>query len=320
MEQVVLTFTIILWSSVKYALGAGIALYANIGLLPSISLTVGGGMLGIICFTYFGSKVRKFINNHTPHNKLRINKKTRMMVRVKNSFGLPGIAFLTPVLLSIPVGVLMATALTSKQTDLIILAVKPQDAEGLYEELKTHIIPRHVVLSIMAGKTIASIQKALNVTKVVRAMPNLPCQIGMGMTAFTASPDVDRRSLIEVQNLINTTGKSIYFDDETQLDAVTALSGSGPAYIFYCMEAMISAGKKLGFTDAEAELLVQQTFVGSVHLKLRNELTPSEWISKVTSKGGTTEAALNVFSKRDLSGNMTEGISAAFKRSRELGG
>ena len=115
MEQVVLTFTIILWSSVKYALGAGIALYANIGLLPSISLTVGGGMLGIICFTYFGSKVRKFINNHTPHNKLRINKKTRMMVRVKNSFGLPGIAFLTPVLLSIPVGVLMATALTSNK-------------------------------------------------------------------------------------------------------------------------------------------------------------------------------------------------------------
>jgi len=122
-----------------------------------------------------------------------------------------------------------------------------------------------------------------------------------------------------VQNLINTTGKSLYFEDESLLDAVTALSGSGPAFVYFFMDAMIKAGVELGFSPAEAELLVEQTFVGAVHLQLRNDSSCEEWIKKVTSKGGTTEAAMETYATSRLQARITEGIRAACQRSKELG-
>lgn len=203
--------------------------------------------------------------------------------------------------------------------DVVILAVKPQDFAGLAGQVKPYISNQQLVLSIMAGIKISTIIGLLCSNRVVRCMPNLPAQIGMGMTVFTSSPGIDKKELFTVQNLINTTGKSVYVEDENMIDAATAISGSGPAYVYYFMEAMIQAGIKMGFSLSEAELLVNQTFMGAVHLHNQNELTCNEWIQKVASKGGTTEAAIKIFNEYAVNNKIGEGLNAAFERAKELG-
>ena len=203
--------------------------------------------------------------------------------------------------------------------DLIILAVKPQDSAVLFAALRPQTDPQQVYLSIMAGVTIRSIQEGLGVEKVIRAMPNLPAQIGLGMTSYTASDAVTRIELVLVQNLLNTTGKAIYVDSEYSIDATTAISGSGPAYVLYFMEAMIEAATEMGFNESQAELLVAQTFRGAVELQMKNDLTCREWIQRVSSKGGTTEAALNTFHNTSVFQDIKSGARAALDRAIELG-
>jgi pyrroline-5-carboxylate reductase len=206
-----------------------------------------------------------------------------------------------------------------KQSDLIILAVKPQDINDLYSKLKPYIDPQQVVLSIMAGVKIDSIIEGLGTKKVVRAMPNLPAQIGVGMTVFTSSNDVTRIELVTVQNLINSTGKAIYVEKEEMIDAATAISGSGPAYVFYFMQGLIEAAESMGFSKAEAELLSYQTFNGAIDLFNKFDFSCQEWISKVMSKGGTTEAAFNVFNAENTNVGFKKGVQRAFERAQELG-
>jgi pyrroline-5-carboxylate reductase len=203
--------------------------------------------------------------------------------------------------------------------DIVILAVKPQDTPALFASIQPFVTQNQVFLSIMAGVKMEAVSTALGVTKVIRAMPNLPAQIGMGMTAFTSVASVTRSELVAVHNLLNTTGKTVYLDDESMIDAATAISGSGPAYVYFFMNAMIDAAKSLGFTESQAELLVEQTFLGSVHLQNRNSLSCSEWIQKVASKGGTTEAALEVFQSTTVNEDIKNGAKAAFDRAVELG-
>lgn len=205
------------------------------------------------------------------------------------------------------------------QTDILILAVKPQDFPTLSKQILPYIHNGQLVLSIMAGIKISSIYDALGTPKIVRAMPNLPAQIGMGMTVFTSSSGIDKKELFIMQNLINTTGKSVYVEDENMIDAATAISGSGPAYVYYFMESMIQAGIKMGFTLSQAELLVNQTFMGAVHLHNQSNLTCNEWITKVASKGGTTEAALKVMTSNTIEHKIEQALFAAFNRARELG-
>ena len=202
---------------------------------------------------------------------------------------------------------------------IIVLAIKPQFTPALFNDLASHITEQHVILSIMAGITIATMQKDLKCTRVVRAMPNLPSQIGFGMTVFTSSDDVTKQDLFKIHNLLNTTGKSIYVDDEVMVDAATAISGSGPAYAFYLMNSMIDSALKMGFNKSEAELLVEQTILGTIHLYKRKEHNCEEWIDMVASKGGTTEAALNNFDSHKLQEHLKAGFDAAFKRAKELG-
>ena len=203
--------------------------------------------------------------------------------------------------------------------DLIILAVKPQDSAALFASLRPHADPQQVYLSIMAGVTIASIQLGLGVEKVIRAMPNLPAQIGLGMTSYTASESVTRIELVLVQNLLNTTGKAIYVDTEYSIDATTAISGSGPAYVLYFMEAMIEAATEMGFNESQAELLVAQTFRGAVELQMKNDLSCREWIARVSSKGGTTEAAMTTFAATSVFEDIKSGARAALDRAIALG-
>lgn len=204
------------------------------------------------------------------------------------------------------------------EVDLIILSVKPQDFSSVHESLRAVVQPKQVVLSIMAGIPIAQIQAKLGHPLVIRAMPNTPAMLGMGITGFTAAKEVDGANLRRVENLINATGRSIFLEDESMLDAVTALSGSGPAYFYYVVKAMIDAGKQMGFDDAVSALLVKQTMLGAYHLINTADKSLDELINAVASKGGTTEAALRTFENGALSNTLVAGIKAAQARSTEL--
>jgi len=206
-----------------------------------------------------------------------------------------------------------------KDADLLILAVKPQDSPRLFEGIRELVEPGQVFLSIMAGVRMAAITDALGTPKVIRAMPNLPAQIGAGVTAFTSTDPVTRIELVTVQNLLNTTGKTLYVEREEMIDAATAISGSGPAYVYYFMNAMIQAAQQMGFSVSEAELLVSQTFTGAVDLYNKSDLSCGDWISRVASKGGTTEAALRIFRETALHEDIVAGANAALYRARELG-
>jgi len=206
-----------------------------------------------------------------------------------------------------------------QNADIIIFAVKPQDSAALFAALRPMVDPQQVFMSIMAGVKIETIQEALGIKKVIRAMPNLPAQIGMGMTAFTSTDDVTRIELVMVQNLINTTGKSLYVSTESFIDAATAISGSGPAYVYYFMNAMILAAKKMGFSESESELLVSTTFRGAADLYNKNNFSCEEWIAMVSSKGGTTEAAVASFKKNLVHEDIIEGAEAAMARAVKLG-
>ena len=149
-------------------------------------------------------------------------------------------------------------------------------------------------------------------------MPNTPAMLGMGITAYSASPEVDINQLHKIENLINATGRSVFLEDEEQLNAVTALSGSGPAYFFYVVKAMIEAGKQMGFEESVAALLVKQTMLGSFHLINTADKSLDELIKAVASKGGTTEAALRQFEAGHLDETLKQGIIAAQVRSTEL--
>ncbi|MBC8109879.1 MAG: pyrroline-5-carboxylate reductase [Verrucomicrobia bacterium] len=205
------------------------------------------------------------------------------------------------------------------QADIVIIAVKPQDYQLLAPTLQPFLQPEQLILSIMAGVSLQTLRQTLGVPKLIRAMPNLPSQIGMGMTVFSCSAELDRKELFIIQNLLNTTGKSLYVEDEKLIDSATAVSGSGPAYVYYFMNAMIKAGVELGFSEAQAELLVQQTFMGSVHLQNQNSLSCEELMRKVASKGGTTETAFKIFNEHAISSEIKDGILGAYQRSLELG-
>ena len=204
--------------------------------------------------------------------------------------------------------------------DLVILAVKPQDFPALASSLQAYLRPHQLMLSVMAGIPVDSLRQQLGAAKVVRAMPNLPAQVGQGMTVFTASAEVSRLEIFTVQNLLSTTGKTLYVEKESLLDAATAISGSGPAFVFYFMEAMMQAGRQMGFSESEAQLLVRQTFLGSLDLLHRNSLHCAEWIRRVSSRGGTTEAALATYEASGLTEAIVAGLEAARRRAVVLSG
>ncbi|HTA63294.1 MAG TPA: pyrroline-5-carboxylate reductase [Bacteroidia bacterium] len=203
-------------------------------------------------------------------------------------------------------------------SDVIILSVKPQDFVELAADLKKVLNEKTILLSIMAGINIAFLQQKLNHQKIVRAMPNSPVEIGMGITAYSLSKSITIEQAHKVENLLTTTGRTLYMEDENLLDAVTALSGSGPAYFFYFVQQLIEAGKKMGMDEATSSLLVKQTMLGSFHL-INNAGKPlDELIKAVTSKGGTTEAALSTFAKHNVSQHLQEGLLNAEERAKEL--
>jgi pyrroline-5-carboxylate reductase len=204
------------------------------------------------------------------------------------------------------------------ESDIIILAVKPQDFNELSGELKQVLKPENIIVSIMAGMKLERIMDALNQKMILRAMPNSPAELGMGMTAFTASKSLSIEQIRKAENLLSTTGRTVFFENEDLLDAVTALSGSGPAYFFYIVKEMIEAGKQMGFDEATSSMLVKQTMLGSFHLMNTANKSLDELIKAVASKGGTTEAALSIFENEGVGEGLQKGIINARDRARKL--
>jgi pyrroline-5-carboxylate reductase len=202
--------------------------------------------------------------------------------------------------------------------DIIIIAVKPQQCDNVLTALSNILKNKKYILSIMAGITLSYLEKYLANHLLFRAMPNLPAKNGLGMTVFTTNASYTGEQLFVMHNLLNITGKTLYVDDEQKIDAATAISGSGPAYVFYFMQSMVEKAIDFGFSKSEAELLVKQTFLGSVQLYINSEYSCDEWIKKVSSKRGTTEAAFNYFNEKQLKNEIKTGIEKAFERAQEL--
>lgn len=205
--------------------------------------------------------------------------------------------------------------------DVVVLAIKPQRLDHVIAGLRGAVKPEALVLSIIAGAPIAKISRGLRHPSVVRSMPNTPAQIGEGITVWTAAPEVDEEQHEMARQILLALGDEIYMEEEYYLDMATALSGTGPAYTFLFMEAMVDAGVHLGFPRRVAEQLVAHTVRGSVdyytnrddpvHLaRLRNQ---------VTSPGGTSAAALYYLEKAGFRTAISRAIWAAYERSRELG-
>ena len=202
--------------------------------------------------------------------------------------------------------------------NVIFLAVKPQDLADVLNELKQTIQPETVVISIAAGKTIKFIEDQLQTNNpVIRAMPNTPAQIGKGISAIAAGAKVSSDELKIATELFLTTGEVVVVTED-KIDAVTALSGSGPAYFFYFIEAMVKAGVELGLTDEIASKLAIETISGSAAMLKESNLDAATLRKNVTSPKGTTAAALEVFSNSDLENIILKAMSAAKNRAQEL--
>lgn len=206
--------------------------------------------------------------------------------------------------------------------DIVILSIKPQRLQKVLEGMRDSIKPNALVLSIVAGATISKISSYLNHAIIVRSMPNTPAQIGEGITVWTCSPSVSEEQQDFARTILSAFGKEIFVDEEEYLDKATALSGTGPAYVYLFMEAMVDAGVHLGFPRRIAERLVIETLRGSVdyydngsedsrHLaRLRNQ---------VTSPGGTSAEALYYLEKAGFRTAISRAVWAAYQRSKELG-
>ena len=203
----------------------------------------------------------------------------------------------------------------------VMVAVKPQVAPEVMPVLAQFVGAATVVVSIMAGRTLQFLEAALPGAAVIRAMPNTPAAIGRGITVAVANARVSREQRGLVHTLLSTVGAVEWAPDEALMDAVTALSGSGPAYVFLLAEAMARAGVAAGLPPALAETLARATVAGSGELLHRSPLDAATLRQHVTSPGGTTAAALDVLMAQDgLEPLMTKAIAAATKRSRDLAG
>ena len=206
-----------------------------------------------------------------------------------------------------------------ENADVVVLAVKPQKVDKILSELHGHIPANAVIISIIAGASINSIAEGLNHAAVVRTMPNTPGQIGEGITVWYANTSVTEEQLELSKLMLKALGEEIQVEEEYYLDMATAISGTGPMYVFLFMEAMMDAGVHLGFSRHIAEKLVVETIRGSVDYYESQEVHVANLRNKVTSPGGTSAAALYYLEKAGFRTAISRAIWAAYERSQQLG-
>jgi pyrroline-5-carboxylate reductase len=201
---------------------------------------------------------------------------------------------------------------------LVVWAVKPQTFKEAAAPARAHTA-NALHLSVAAGIRSDSIAQWLGTERIVRSMPNTPALIGKGMTALYARPGVSAQDKARVEHVIATTGESLWVQQEAQLDAVTALSGSGPAYVFFFLEAMTQAGVDMGLTREQAYQLALGTFAGASELARASDEPPEVLRQRVTSKGGTTYAAITSMEQDQVQALFAKALHAARERAKELG-
>ena len=202
----------------------------------------------------------------------------------------------------------------------LVLAVKPQRLRRVLEELKGSIHQDQLVVSIVAGAKIETIADELLHAAVVRTMPNTPAQIGEGVTAWTPSAGVNEKQESQVCAMLNALGKTVRVENERQIDMATALSATGPTYIFLVMEALIDAGVHMGFSRHVAQELVHQMMLGAVLFARESHKHPAELRNMVTSPGGTSAEAIYQMEKGSLRTVLSKAVWAAYQRAESLGG
>jgi pyrroline-5-carboxylate reductase len=202
----------------------------------------------------------------------------------------------------------------------IVLAVKPHQLAAAAVDLKGRLSPDQTVLSIMAGVTVATLQASLDHAAVVRAMPNTPAQVGEGMCAWTAAPEVKPRARDQARQVLAATGKEVYFEDEKYIDMATAVSGSGPGFLFLLMEAFIDGAVHLGLPRETAGEMVIQTFLGSARLAQETGRPVAELRSLVTTPGGTTAEGLLALESAGVRAAIAEALIAAYEKAQSLRG
>jgi pyrroline-5-carboxylate reductase len=208
----------------------------------------------------------------------------------------------------------------AEAAEILVLSIKPQVLGEVMPEVRRGARATKLVLSIIAGARIKTLADGVANPSVVRAMPNTPAQIGQGITVWTATPEVLPPQREQARALLGAFGDQIYVDDERYLDMATALSGSGPAYVFMFMEALIDAGVHMGFSRRDAEHLVLQTMRGAIEYAEQSGLHPAQLRNQVTSPGGTSAEAIYHLEKGGLRTVVSRAVWAAYQRSVSLGG
>lgn len=206
------------------------------------------------------------------------------------------------------------------ESDIVVLAVKPQSLGEVFAVLRGRLDPEQVVVSIVAGVNLATLTGRLEHSAVVRVMPNTPAQIGRGMSVWTATSHVADDQRETVRSILAALGREMYVDDEKFVDMATAVSGSGPAYVFLVIEGLIDAAVHLGIPRPQAQELVLQTVLGSAEFALRSGKHPAELRNMVTSPGGTTAEGLYRLERGGLRALLTEAVLSAYDKARALGG
>ena len=205
------------------------------------------------------------------------------------------------------------------QADIVVLSFKPQMLPRVMPELKGHIRPDALVLSIIAGARVKNLAQGLAHAGIVRSMPNTPAQIGQGITVWTASPEVPETLRRQAELVLGACGAQVFVDDEDYLDMATAVSGNGPAYVFLFLEALTDAAVHLGFSRHLAEQLVLQTVKGSVEYVIQSPQHLARLRNQVTSPGGTSAEALYYLEKAGIRTALSRAVWAGYQRSVQLG-
>lgn len=204
-------------------------------------------------------------------------------------------------------------------SSIVFLTVKPQRLGGILAELRGGLRRDQLVVSIVAGARIETLEADLQHKSIVRAMPNTPAQIGQGMTVWTATPEVTDAQRLQIQTVFGALGRELHVEEEKMIDMATALSATGPTYTFLVMEALIDAGVHLGFSRHVAHELVLQTMLGSVLFARESVKHPAELRNMVTSPGGTSAEAIYQMEKGTLRTVLSKAVWAAYRRANTLG-